>query len=117
MGKVIKVKHRELGPLKLFCEYSCRQLMMDVFGEADGYCKKCGKPFLKSRFNVHNKEFCSQRCSGIYNGRTNEYGDYVCEFCGKTFEKIHWNKIYCSAECQGADYYLRKKREAEKEKK
>lgn len=69
------------------------------------HCIVCGSLFqsVPSELEALNRQFCSKRCKGIWQTRQ-ALTIFVCEHCGKDFEKlpgkIDLSAVYCSPECR-----------------
>jgi len=62
-------------------------------------CQNCGKVFQTAQRGHH--KFCSIECrTDWYNqNRRSKLKDFVCSYCGQTFEAKDKRRLYCSREC------------------
>ena len=80
-------------------------------------CPVCGRLFYTELWS--NRRYCSKKCAhrGLYLKRKRERArrrqNRVCPVCGKPFDAVRSDQVYCSAACKQAAYRKRAREEAE----
>ena len=85
-----------------FCSLDCSAKFHSgknhsTYTEYNITCKYCGKVFIRHGSDLHNVQFCSRECydkNRTYEWDDTKGGKYICQFCGKEFNKFKSNHYY-----------------------